>query len=94
MANFVIQQSTVTNPEENQNSYRFKGDRAVKILLKTGKQHNRKKNEDDVTTAWEESGMYVKLNVGDIEAKFVINTGATLTLVYSKLYDMPLSVVF
>ncbi|CAC5418552.1 unnamed protein product [Mytilus coruscus] len=32
--------------------------------------------------------MYVKLNVGEIEAKFVVDTGATLTLVSSKLYDM------
>ncbi|CAG2203143.1 unnamed protein product [Mytilus edulis] len=56
--------------------------------MKTGKQHNRKTNEGAVTTASEDAGMYVKLNVGDIKAKFVVNTGATLTLVSSKLYDM------
>ncbi|VDI30208.1 Hypothetical predicted protein [Mytilus galloprovincialis] len=56
--------------------------------MKTGKQHNRKTNEGAVTTASEDAFMYVKLNVGDIKAKFVVNTGATLTLVSSKLYDM------
>ncbi|VDI14075.1 Hypothetical predicted protein [Mytilus galloprovincialis] len=56
--------------------------------MKTRKQNNRKTNEGAVTTASEDAGMYVKLNVGDIEAKFVVDTGATLTLVSSKLYDM------
>ncbi|CAC5379681.1 unnamed protein product [Mytilus coruscus] len=56
--------------------------------MKTGKQHNRKTKEGAVTTASEDAGLYDKLNVGDIEAKFMVDTGATLTLVSSKLYDM------
>ncbi|CAG2226254.1 unnamed protein product [Mytilus edulis] len=76
-------------PRRNQNNYNGnKGDGSVKTLMKTGKQHNRKTKEGAVTTASEDAGMYVKLNVGDIEAKFVVDTGATLTLVSSKLYDM------
>ncbi|CAC5359828.1 unnamed protein product [Mytilus coruscus] len=51
-----------------------KGDGSVKTLMKTGKQHNRKTNEGAVTTASGDAGMYVKLNVGDIEAKFVVDT--------------------
>ncbi|CAG2213802.1 unnamed protein product [Mytilus edulis] len=76
-------------PRRNQNNYNGnKGDGTVKTLMKTRKQNNRKTNEGAVTTASEDAGMYVKLNVGDIEAKFVVDTGATLTLVSSKLYDM------
>ncbi|VDI26081.1 Hypothetical predicted protein [Mytilus galloprovincialis] len=76
-------------PRRNQNNYNGnKGDGSVKTLMKTRKQNNRKTNEGAVTTASEDAGMYVKLNVGDIEAKFVVDTGATLTLVSSKLYDM------
>ena len=76
-------------PRRNQNNYNGnKGDGSVKTLIKTRKQNNRKTNEGAVTTASEDAGMYVKLNVGDIEAKFVVDTGATLTLVSSKLYDM------
>ncbi|CAC5402085.1 Transposon Ty3-I Gag-Pol polyprotein,Transposon Ty3-G Gag-Pol polyprotein [Mytilus coruscus] len=73
---------------KTRNTQRSKGDGSVKTLMKTGKQNNRKKNEGAVTTASEDAGMYVKLNVGDIEAKFVVDTGATLTLVSSKLYNM------
>ncbi|XP_071123285.1 uncharacterized protein [Mytilus edulis] len=76
-------------PRRNQNNYNGnKGDGSVKTLMKTRKQNNRKTNEGAVTTASEDAGMYVKLNVGNIEAKFVVDTGATLTLVSSKLYDM------
>ncbi|CAC5403371.1 unnamed protein product [Mytilus coruscus] len=76
-------------PRRNQNNYNGnKGDGSVKTLMKTRKQHYRKTKEGAVTTASEYAGMYVKLNVGDIEAKFVVDTGATLTLVSSKLYDM------
>ncbi|XP_071153837.1 uncharacterized protein [Mytilus edulis] len=76
-------------PRRNRNNYNGnKGDGTVKTLMKTRKQNNRKTNEGAVTTASEDAGMYVKLNVGDIEAKFVVDTGATLTLVSSKLYDM------
>ncbi|CAG2224639.1 unnamed protein product [Mytilus edulis] len=77
----------------NEGSYNSKTrytqrDGTVKTLMKTRKQNNRKTNEGAVTTASEDAGMYVKLNVGDIEAKFVVDTGAILTLVSSKLYDM------
>ncbi|CAC5375776.1 unnamed protein product [Mytilus coruscus] len=76
------------NRTRNNNYNRNKGDGSVKTLMKTGKQHDRKTNEGAITTASEDAGMYVKLNVGEIEAKFVVDTGATLTLVSSKLYDM------
>ncbi|CAC5424025.1 unnamed protein product [Mytilus coruscus] len=76
-------------PRRNQNNYNGnKGDGSVKTLMKTGKQHNRKAKEGAVSKASENAGMYVKLNVGDIEVKFVVDTGATLTLVSSKLYDI------
>ncbi|CAG2228362.1 unnamed protein product [Mytilus edulis] len=82
-------QKTVAYPEEIRTIImEIRGDGSVKTLMKTRKQNNRKTNEGAVTTASEDAGMYVKLNVGDIEAKFVVDTGATLTLVSSKLYDM------
>ncbi|VDI31867.1 Hypothetical predicted protein [Mytilus galloprovincialis] len=90
VANLVIWQETVAYLEEIKTiimEILSKGDGSVKILMKTRKQNNHKTNEGAVTTAFEDAGMYVKLNVGDIEAKFVVDTGATLTLVSSKLYD-------
>ncbi|VDH90009.1 Hypothetical predicted protein, partial [Mytilus galloprovincialis] len=77
-----------STPKKSEHYNGNKGNGSVKILMKTGKQNNRKTNEGAVTTASEDAGMYVRLNVGDIEAKFVVDTGATLTLVSSKLYDM------
>ncbi|VDI16470.1 Hypothetical predicted protein [Mytilus galloprovincialis] len=39
-------------------------------------------------SASEDAGMYVELLIQDILVKFVVNTGATLTLVSTKVYDL------
>ena len=46
---------------------------------------NRKKNPS--VSILEEAGMYIKLQIQNTPAMFLIDTGATMTLVSSKLYD-------
>ncbi|CAG2212114.1 unnamed protein product [Mytilus edulis] len=46
------------------------------------------KDKGAVISASEDAGMYVELLIQDIFVKFVVDTGATLTLVSNKVYDL------
>ncbi|XP_071177762.1 uncharacterized protein [Mytilus edulis] len=55
--------------------------------LKSGEKVTNK-DKGAVISASEDAGMYVELPIQDIFVKFVVDTGATLTLVYNKVYDL------
>ncbi|VDI04752.1 Hypothetical predicted protein [Mytilus galloprovincialis] len=61
-------------------------DGTVKTLKSEFKSSNNDKG--DVVSASEGKGMFVKLNIQDVPAKFVVDTRATLTLVSSRVYDL------
>ncbi|CAG2248643.1 unnamed protein product [Mytilus edulis] len=59
--------------------------------VKTLKSEVRSSNNDKgavVVSASADAGMFVELNIQDVPAKFVVDTGATLTLVSSRVYDL------
>ncbi|CAC5409406.1 unnamed protein product [Mytilus coruscus] len=41
-----------------------------------------------VVSASEDAGMFVELSIQDVPVKFVVDTGATLTLVSTRVYDL------
>ncbi|CAG2252737.1 unnamed protein product [Mytilus edulis] len=45
-------------------------------------------DKDAVVSASADAGMFVELNIQDVPATFVVDTGATLTLVSSRVYDL------
>ncbi|XP_071161075.1 uncharacterized protein [Mytilus edulis] len=61
-------------------------DGSVRTLKSGEKAAN--KDKGVVISASEDAGMYVELLIHDILVKFVVDTGATLTLVSTKVYDL------
>ncbi|VDI07375.1 Hypothetical predicted protein [Mytilus galloprovincialis] len=61
-------------------------DGSVRTLKSGEKAAN--KDKGVVISASEDAGMYVELLIHDIIVKFVVDTGATLTLVSTKVYDL------
>ncbi|CAG2221978.1 unnamed protein product [Mytilus edulis] len=61
-------------------------DGSVRTLKSGEKAAN--KDKGAVISASEDAGMYVELLIHDILVKFVVDTGATLTLVSTKVYDL------
>ncbi|CAC5393294.1 unnamed protein product [Mytilus coruscus] len=61
-------------------------DGSVKTLKSGDKAVN--KDKGAVISASENAGMFVELLIHDILVKFVVDTGATLTLVSTKVYDL------
>ncbi|CAC5426549.1 unnamed protein product [Mytilus coruscus] len=61
-------------------------DGSVKTLKSGDKAAN--KDKGAVISASEDAGMFVELLIHDILVKFVVDTGATLTLVSTKVYDL------
>ncbi|CAG2190935.1 unnamed protein product [Mytilus edulis] len=61
-------------------------DGSVRTLKSGEKAAN--KDKGAVISASEDAGMYVELLIQDIFVKFVVDTGATLTLVSTKVYDL------
>ncbi|CAC5399826.1 unnamed protein product [Mytilus coruscus] len=51
---------------------------------------NSSNNDKDavVVSASEDAGMFVELSIQDVPVKFVVDTGATLTLVSTRVYDL------
>ncbi|CAC5379821.1 unnamed protein product [Mytilus coruscus] len=65
----------------------FDTDGTVNILKSEVKSSN---NDNDavVVSASEDAGMFVELSIQDVPVKFVVDTGATLTIVFSRVYDL------
>ncbi|XP_071136906.1 uncharacterized protein [Mytilus edulis] len=58
--------------------------------VKTPKSEVKSSNNDkvDVVSASESKGIFVELSIQDVLVKFVVDTGATLTLVSTRVYDL------